>query len=117
DQRSTARVSELPQESDLEYRIYNGRYNVDVLLSDVRVGDVVEWSYTVRSKSLVFADHFAARLDTGWSIPVHRQRIRVVAPLDRRLQFRASDGTPLPEPVVRDGRRELVREWRDVPAR
>ena len=33
------RITALPQETELRERIYNGGYNINVLLSDVRVGD------------------------------------------------------------------------------
>lgn len=116
DQRPLARVTELSEETDLSRKIYNGRYNVNVLLSDVRAGDVVEYSYTLHSRDRIFAGHYAARFDTGWGIPVHRQHMRVLTPLERPARYRSSESAALPEPRVRDGRRELVLEWRDQPA-
>ncbi|HEX7079619.1 MAG TPA: DUF3857 domain-containing protein [Gammaproteobacteria bacterium] len=114
DQRPLARITALPQETELDRRIYNGNYNINVLLADVRAGDVVEFAYTVRSSEQLFPGHFAARLDTEWGVPVHRERIRILSPLDRSLRYRSSDGTPVPEPRVRGGLAELTMEWTDV---
>jgi len=114
DQRPLARITALPQETELARRIYNGAYNVNVLLTDVRVGDIVDLAYTVRSKEQLFPGHFAARLDTAWSARVVKQRIRVSAPLSRPLRFRLTDGTPVPEPRVVGDRSELVMEWANV---
>lgn len=114
DQSTAARITALPQETGLRNSIYNGHYNVNVLLSDLRAGDVLQYAYTLRSEEQLFPGHFSARLDTGWSTPMHRQRIRVRWPADRPLRFRSSDGAPIPEPVVHDGSRELSMEWRDV---
>ncbi|HEX6993234.1 MAG TPA: DUF3857 domain-containing protein [Gammaproteobacteria bacterium] len=114
DQRPLARITALPQETELASRIYNGNYNVNVLLADVRVGDIVDFAYTVRSKEQLFPGHFATRLDTAWSTRVVRQRIRVTAPASRKLRFRLTDGAPVPEPRVVGDRLELVMEWTDV---
>ena len=114
DQRERARITTVPQESDLRNRIYNGRYNVDMLLSDVRAGDVVEYAYTVSSRERLFPGHFSAKLYTGWSSPVLRQRIRVRAPTERQLRYRLSDSETAPVPQVRGKSRELVLEWDNV---
>jgi hypothetical protein len=110
DQRQRARITELPQETELRDRIYKGRYNVNVVLSDVRAGDIIEYSYTLRSRERLFPGHYFARLDTGWSVPVHRQRIRVRASQARQLVYRSSDGLPVPAPTTVGNRRELVIE-------
>lgn len=116
DQRPGVRITELAQETDLRSRIYNGRYTVNVLLTDVRAGDMVEYAYTLRSREELYPGHFYTRLDLGWSQRVEWQRVRVRAPRERSLTFRASDGARLPEPVERGGARELVLESRNLPA-
>jgi hypothetical protein len=61
DERKSARITALPQETELRERVYNGRYNINVLLSDVRTGDVIEYSYTLHSQEKLFPGHFATR--------------------------------------------------------
>jgi transglutaminase-like putative cysteine protease len=116
DQQKLARITELPQETELRNRIYNGRYNIDIVLSDVRAGDVIEYSYTVHSRELIFPGSFYARLDTGWTVPVDHQRIRVRAPVTRQIAFLSSDGSPVPSPVMAGDRHEFVIEWHDLAA-
>ncbi|MCU0244462.1 MAG: DUF3857 domain-containing protein, partial [Acidobacteria bacterium] len=116
DQTRLARITELPQETELPGRVYNGRYNINILLSDVRAGDVVEYSCTLRSREPMFPGYYFARIDMGWSAPVRRQRIRARAPVTRRIVWRTSDGSAVPVPAAADGKQEFVAEWQDLAA-
>ena len=116
DQRETARITELAQETDLSNRVYNGRYNVNVLFNDVRAGDVIEYAYTLSSREALFPGHYYARLDLGWSQSVAIQRVRVRWPLDRALRYRTNDGSRVPPPIVRNGANEILIESRNLPA-
>jgi transglutaminase-like putative cysteine protease len=114
DQRESARITAVPEENDLTNRIYNGRYSIDALLEDVRVGDIIEYAYTVSSRERLFPGHFAATLSTAWGIPVHRQRIRIRSPLERPLRYHLSESEVAPVADIRDGSHELVLEWTDI---
>lgn len=116
DARKSARITALPLETQLQNRIYDGRYNINILLSDVRPGDVIEYSYTIHSRQKLFPGHFATQLSTAWSTPVHWQRIRVLTPRERLIHARLSDGSPPPPFQVRGATRELLLEWHDTPA-
>ena len=116
DQRPQARITALPQETELQERVYNGGYNVNVLLSDVRVGDVVEYEYTIRSREINFPGHFYAGFSIAWSVPVLQQRIRLRYPADLPMRFRLSDGGVPPPTRTNDGMREFVLESRDLKA-
>ena len=114
DARATARITALPQETQLRERIYNGGYNINILFADVRAGDVIEYAYTTHSRETLFPGHYAAQFVVAWSEPVHWQRVRIRAPLDRPLRARSSDGSAVPEFSVRGPARELLMEWHDL---
>jgi transglutaminase-like putative cysteine protease len=116
DQRDLARITTLPEETERRNRIYNGNYNIDVLLSDVRAGDVIEYAYTLFSREQLFPGHFSTRLSTAWSSPLHRQRVRIRSPVDRPLRYRLSDSEVTPPERVRGNVREFVLERTAVAA-
>ena len=116
DQTDMARITALPEETERRSRIYNGSYNIDVLLSDVRSGDIVEYSYTLFSREQLFPRHFAAQVSTAWSSPLHRQRIRILSPVDRPIRYRLSDSEVTPPTQVHGNVREFVLERSDVAA-
>lgn len=115
DQKPVARITALPQETELREKIYNGTYNINVLLSDVRVGDVVEYDYTSHSVERIFPGVFSERMPVAWAVPVLRQRIRVLAPENLQLLFRTGDGST-PTVTVHAGVRELQWQWHDLAA-
>jgi transglutaminase-like putative cysteine protease len=115
DQRLVARITVLPQETELRERIYNGTYNINVLLFDVRVGDVVDYEYTVHSAERLFPGQFSERVATRWSAPVRSERLRVLAPASLALPYRMDDGS-VPISSVHGAVRELEWQWRDLAA-
>jgi transglutaminase-like putative cysteine protease len=116
DARPSARITALPQETELQKRIYNGRYNVNILLADVRVGDVIEYDYTLHSREKNFPGHFATDLSVGWSVPVRQQRVRLRYPAERAMRLRRSDGGDLPAVRTVGATSEFVLEGNDLAA-
>lgn len=113
DQLHTARITALPQETELRERIYNGRYNINVLLSDVRVGDIIDYAYTTHSRERIFPGQFSTRLSIGWSVPMYWQRVRILSPAARELFYRVTDQQKPPAPTLRGDVREFEWEWHD----
>ncbi len=111
-----ADIQVLQRETELESGIVDGSVTATILLRDVRVGDVVEQSYTVRGMNPIFGGRYA---DSFWVAGPHAYgllRVRVLMPADRHLAVRRYD-TDLEPAVRREGDR-VVREWiaRDTPA-
>jgi transglutaminase-like putative cysteine protease len=115
EQVHSARITALPEETELRERIYNGRYNINVLLSDVRVGDIIDYAYTTHSRERIFPGQFSARLNIGWSAPIHWQRVRILSPAARELFYRVTDQQTLPPTTLHGNVREFEWEWHDLP--
>lgn len=117
DRLGSARITVLPVESELQERIYSGEQSVNLLVPDLRAGDVLEYAYTSDSLSPNFPEHFAARYSIAWSVPVHRQRIRVRHLPGDPVRYRVHGGSAEPVVGLRGGKREIVFDWRDPPVR
>lgn len=115
DCRKTTRITALAMEKEIEEHIYNGAYNVNLLLPDIRPGDILEYDYTIHTREWLMPGHFARRMDVSWSVPMLWQRVRLRYPSGRALQYRFN--TQPVEPVRRsDGAHtELSFRW-DNPA-
>ena len=109
-------VKVLQRERDLESRVYDGRKQVDLDLPDIRVGDIVEFAYTLVGMNPVFQGHHLGDFDMQWRVPVahvHR-RLSTASALDMRVAHLT--GAAAPQVSQADGYDERTWDARDVPA-
>ncbi len=78
DKLSSARVQILDQEDELENQIYNGEKTINILLEDMRVGDILDYSFTIVGDNPVFANVYSDRYRLQWSVPVADVRLRIL---------------------------------------
>jgi len=115
DNRDTARITALAQESDSWRQIYNGQYDINMLLSDLRAGDVVDLAYSLTSRATLFKGHYAHSFPLTMTSLLRREHLRIRYPAARPLQFRYSDGSAPPQAVSAAGTREVDLDWPDRP--
>lgn len=110
-------VKLLQQEHELDMGIYKDDRTAVAFLPDVRVGDLLEESYTVEEAHPLFRGHHEDFIKLVEKAPIGHLVHRLLAPADLKLSFK-THGAPAAEPTVRDvgGLREYRWERRDVPA-
>lgn len=84
------RIQVLPRETELEYLIDDGSMTASAMLDDVRIGDIVEYAYSIAGSNPVFRNHAAGMLSLAWSVPLERAYIRLLMPAARRPGSRAA---------------------------
>lgn len=100
DQTAAVQVRFLQRELGLEQGVYSGETSATMLVSDLRVGDSLEWSYSVEGINPVFADRFA---DTaGWLdySPIERRYLALTHPVRRKIYWKLVGGTPAEQAEV-----------------
>ncbi|WP_231613033.1 DUF3857 domain-containing protein [Pseudoalteromonas sp. NZS127_1] len=78
DKLASARMTVIQSESELANRIYNGSLSLNIIIDDMRSGDILDYSYTVTGSNPVYANKFSARRTLNWSVPVVQQNMRVL---------------------------------------
>ena len=116
DKLDAKRVKFLQRETQLERRMYDGRMTASVVLDDVRVGDRIEWSYSLIGENPVFKGRL---LDNNWSVaslgPAALFQYRLVAPAQRAIKVAASaPGFEITE-STKAGLREVLVKRRAAP--
>ena len=89
------------REESLEWQLLDGRLTVVALPEDVRVGDILEYSYTIAGNNPVFEGRAEGNYLLGWSALVNRMRLRVLIPPGRSLHRRMM-GSSAPKPIDRE---------------
>ena len=110
------RIEALRRETNLENQVYDGSLTAVVEVDDLRIGDVLEYAYTIRGSNPVYGGVHSRWFSASWSTPVHHARCRVLWPASRFVAVRASpDAPPVRERTLGN---EIERVWqqRDVPA-
>jgi len=70
----------LQREKELENLIYDGRWTATLLLDDVRKGDVLEYSYSLKGQNPAFRNNHSELVYLQWSVPVARRYFRLLWP-------------------------------------
>ncbi len=68
-------------------QVFDGTMQLRLLLSDIRVGDVIDYSYSVIGNNPVFSGHFFHRRPMQWNVPIAQQMLRIVWQSNRPLQL------------------------------
>ncbi|PZP27448.1 MAG: hypothetical protein DI603_21895 [Roseateles depolymerans] len=116
DRLKGARIEMMRREQGLERQMIDGVRTALVVISDVRVGDVVEVAYTLEGENPIFEGRFATLLHLADDAPMDRLHLRVEAPLDRPLQVRGIATDFVPERFEEGGRQVLRVQRSQVPA-
>lgn len=106
-------IKVLQRETELEYLIYDGSKTISVLLDDVRVGDIVEYAYTLDGMNPVFQNKFAGAADLQWSVPVDRVHVRLLVPAGRSIAIAPHNTALTPEVRELGGYRDYRWDVRD----
>ncbi len=108
DQLDAEHVRVVQRETGFESRVHDGSLTALIVLEDVRPGDVVEVSFTVRGRNPALGDSFEDVIAFGGSWRPGGFRRRILWPAGRPLAVRHVGTDRRPADGTRGGVRELV---------
>lgn len=100
----------LRRERNMERLLFDGRLTIHVTLPDVRVGDVVETSYTMFGMRKSLAGRHSAFIPLEWGVGIVETRLRQRAPKHVVVHERAYGDVPQARQTEADG--VIDRRWR-----
>jgi len=81
-------VKMIQEENELDQQLYNGTNAAVIFVNDIRVGDVVEYAYTVSGDNPVLGGRFADTIYLADSDPIRETFLRLVFPSKRTLAIK-----------------------------
>ena len=110
------KIRVVRQERDLEQQILNGEQTAMLVMDDVRVGDTVDYAYSIKGANPVFNGRFSTGIPVQLQEPVERSFTRVIWPAQRRLYNMAYGCSLQPAINAKSDPIEYVWDVRQVPA-
>lgn len=89
----------LHREKELDYQVLNGELSATFTLDDIRVGDVIDYSYTINGHNPVFGGRHSGQFDLQWNVPVKQVYAAIELPHARKIQILEKNGAPKPRIV------------------
>lgn len=116
DKLPNAEIKLMQREQDIEKRLYNGMVTAFIVLTDIRVGDLIEYSFSRIGSNPVFGKKNFDYFSLSWAFPVGYASVRVLSSINKALYYRQHRFSE----VLQEKKSKLVIEriWerRDVPA-
>ncbi len=111
----TDKIQLVRQERDLEQDLLNGEHTAMLLMDDVRVGDIVDYAYSIKGANPVFNGRFSTGVRVQLEEPVERLFTRVLWPVQRRLYTKTHGCSIQPAAVLKKEFVDYVWDSRQVP--
>lgn len=100
----------VQQEKELDKHLYDGSLTAISFLEDVRAGDVIEYSYSLKGFNPIFNGKYFGSYTVQYSVPVYNLLYKLCIPANRVPDIK-NKGTGI-KPSVQQLNSETVYEWR-----
>ncbi len=88
DHTDDLKLNLIQREDGLNNGLLDGRVSAVGNISDVRVGDVVDYATTYHVRDTLWPGHFFSTVTMQWSVPLAMQAVRISWPAERPIKFR-----------------------------
>ena len=106
----TEKIKIIQQEAELDRHIYNNALSAILLLEDVRKGDIIEYSYTLKGFNTIFKGKYADMYETAFSVPVCSLYYKIIVPSNRTITIKNSQTNI--QPNIKKLDNATIYEWK-----
>lgn len=96
DKLENAEIQTFRKEVNSERFLYDGTIAAVINMGDIRVGDVIEYSYTVKGFNPAYKGKYASRWYFEYGVPVNKMYYRIFGDSRRKLSFKTFNDASLP---------------------
>jgi transglutaminase-like putative cysteine protease len=98
-----------PNETESSKFLYNGLYTARAILADVRIGDEIEYSYTIEGRNPVFGDKYFCDIYLSSGTPVGQYYTNFICDSGRKLYSKSFNNAQAPK--ISTIAYEKIHEW------
>ncbi|PZR25866.1 MAG: hypothetical protein DI535_16295 [Citrobacter freundii] len=109
-QLNQAKIKTIQQEKGIDRNLYDGSLTAMLILDDLRKGDVIEYSYTIKGDNPVFKGKISESFDLDYIVPVCNLYFRLISPSGRALVIKTVGKDSKPE-IIKSGSNDIY-EWK-----
>ncbi|HKE58678.1 MAG TPA: DUF3857 domain-containing protein, partial [Pyrinomonadaceae bacterium] len=84
-------VKLIQQEDELDQQLFNGSQQAVIFLNDLRVGDTIEFAYTITGENPVLAGRYADSFYLAGQHPIRELALRLLWPAKRALAIKSQN--------------------------
>lgn len=96
-------IRTIQREQEMDRYLYDGSLTAIINLKDIRIGDVVEYAYTVSGYNPIYDGHISHRIYLNYSLPYEKAIKRLVVASETKLYFKFNNGAPKPVEETSNG--------------
>jgi hypothetical protein len=115
DRLDTNKVEIVQQEKDVDQYLLNGEKSFILVLDDVREGDIIDYSYSLKGENPVFETHFDCIVPVESDQPADRMFTRVLWPRQKALYAKQHGCSVQPGLIASKEANEFTWDFRQVP--
>jgi len=78
----------VQQEEELDQQLFNGTLAAVIFVNDLRIGDSVDYAYSINGENPVLGGHFTDTLYLADTEPIQEHVIRLIVPTERALDIK-----------------------------
>lgn len=97
DKLKNSEIKEFQRETSMERSLYDGSITALINLTDVREGDILEYSFTIKGYNPINQGNYSNSFYQQYAIPVNRIYSRVIEDPDKPLNFKYFDEAASPQ--------------------
>ncbi len=112
----TNNVTTVRKEADLDQFILDGRKTAVLILEDVRMGDIIDYAYSLKGENPVLGEHFSAEVPVQLTQPAGRLLTRLLWPRHRHLYAKTHGCEVMPAALTETNDLEYLWDLRQMPA-
>ena len=103
DQLSSKNIRTIQREQSMDRYLYDGSFTAVINLSDVRVGDIVEYAFTRKGYNPVYDSYISRKIGLNYGAAYEKGIYRLLAPASLDLSFKYVNTDHRPQVAKRDG--------------